>query len=95
MSIYRGSDPTDVAEAAVANAGSKFRLVGAVICRAHQLSEGYPPAIDGLDALTIEKPAMTALREIAAGAITVRNDRAAQPTRIAECEACEATLIYS
>jgi DNA-directed RNA polymerase omega subunit len=72
----REPDCTDVSEAATRNAGSKFALVAAVVARAHQLSMGYPPVIEGLDAIAIEKPAMTAIREIAAGAVEVKQNAA-------------------
>jgi DNA-directed RNA polymerase omega subunit len=72
----REPDCNDVAEAAVKAAGSKFALVGAVVTRANQLSAGYPPVIEGLDAIAIEKPAMTAIREIAAGAVEVQQSAA-------------------
>ncbi len=64
-------DPNDVAESAIAAAGSKYSLVGAIIARAHQLTLGYPPRIEGVDAISVEKPAMLALREIAAGAVEI------------------------
>jgi DNA-directed RNA polymerase omega subunit len=58
----------DVAERAVKRVGSKFELVGAIVQRAHQLSQGYPPLVTGVD---LDKTATTALREIAAGVVEV------------------------
>jgi DNA-directed RNA polymerase omega subunit len=58
----------DVAERAVERVGSKFELVGAIVQRAHQLSQGYPPLVTGVD---LDKTATTALREIAAGVVEV------------------------
>ena len=69
-------DVTDIAQTAEEAVGSRFALVGAIVARAHQLSQGHPPAIVGLDAVAMEKPAMVALREIAAGAVEVQQSAA-------------------
>jgi DNA-directed RNA polymerase omega subunit len=62
------TDLNRTAERAQAKAGSRFTLVGAIVRRAHQLTEGYPPLVTGVE---IDKHATTALREIAAGAVEI------------------------
>ena len=58
----------DQTEEAVYQGGSKFGTVNAIAKRSHQLTNGCQPLVGNVN---IEKPAMTALREIAAGKVTI------------------------
>jgi DNA-directed RNA polymerase omega subunit len=57
----------DQTEEAVYRGGSKFATINAIAKRAIQLNNGVKPLVSEAD---VEKPAMTALREIAAGKVT-------------------------
>jgi DNA-directed RNA polymerase omega subunit len=55
-------------EQAVHKSGSPFGTVNAIVKRSRQLLGGAPPLVTNANP---EKPAMTALREIAAGVVQV------------------------
>lgn len=61
----------DIVEQARAEIGNQYALVNVVAKRANQLSRGAEPlVVDG--GINLEKPVITALKEIAAGEVTVK-----------------------
>lgn len=70
-------------EQAVHESGSPFLAVNAVAKRSRQLLGGAPPLLTNANP---EKPAMTAIREIAAGAVHVISHFAAPATDVATAE---------
>jgi DNA-directed RNA polymerase omega subunit len=58
----------DQTEEAVERGGSRFGTINAIAKRAIHLTNGCQPLVGNVN---VEKPAMTALREIAAGKVAV------------------------
>ncbi len=52
-------------------AGGKFSVINAIAKRSRQIVGGAPPLVDDLGRLNRDKPAMTALREIALGRVRI------------------------